>query len=294
MTDHFRTALDWEDVRIFVALARHGSLSAAARALSVTHATISRRVQALEDTLGQKLVERRTDGYVLTPAGTQVLGPASDMEAAAAKLIRGGPDDAPRGLVRLNAPPSLTQGFLVAQLARLALSHPALDIHAAGDFRNVSLERHETDIALRLGRPEDGDVIAKFVAPMGYGFYASPEWRARIDGGAAPAFVGFDESNAHLPESVWLAQHFTRARTAFRANSQLAQAVAARAGAGVALLPHFLGRSDGGLQPCALEHAPPARELWMIKRRQDRQNLPVRTVADFLAQAFADQRALFE
>lgn len=105
MAEQNFTGLDWEDVRIFVALARYGSLSAAARALSLTHATVSRRMRSLEAVLGEALVERRPDGYVLTSAGTHFLVPANEMEAAAAKLIRGGPDNTPKGLVRVNAPP---------------------------------------------------------------------------------------------------------------------------------------------------------------------------------------------
>jgi DNA-binding transcriptional LysR family regulator len=162
------------------------------------------------------------------------------MEAAAAKLSRGGTDDSPRGLVRINAPPSLTQSFLVAPLATLAVQHLSLDIDVASDFKLVSLERRETDIALRFGRPNDGDVIAKFLVTIGFGFYASAQWLERLRAGTAPTFVGFDEANASLPETLWLARHYSRARMAFRGNSQLAQAAAARAGAGIALLPHTL------------------------------------------------------
>jgi molybdate transport repressor ModE-like protein len=294
VADQIRTPLDWEDIRVFVALARYGSLSAAARTLSVTHATISRRIQSLEQTLGKKLVERRPDGYVLTPAGTQVLAAASDMEAAAAKLSRGGTDDSPSGLVRINAPPSLTQSVLVAPLAALAARHPSLDIDVASDFKIVSLDRRESDIALRFGRPNDGDVIAKFLATIGFGFYATAQWLERLQAGTAPTFVGFDEANASLPEAVWLARHYSRARMAFRGNSQLAQATAARAGAGVALLPHFVGRQDSTLTPCALEHVPPSRELWLLTRREGRKDLPTRTVADFLVQLFSDERGRFE
>src|SRR6478752_3122939 len=90
-----RPGTDWEDLRVFLALARHGSLSGAARALSINHATVARRIRALEATLGEKLVDRRPDGYVLTPAGTRTVAAASDMEAAATTLGRGGQDDAP-------------------------------------------------------------------------------------------------------------------------------------------------------------------------------------------------------
>jgi len=294
MTDEIRTALNWEDVRIFVALARYGSLSAAARALSLTHATIARRIRSLEQTLGEKLVERRPDGYVLTPAGTQALGPANDMEASAAKLLRGGPDGMPNGLVRVNAPPSLTQSFLVMRLAKFTLDYPSLDINITTDIRNVSLELYETDIALRFGRPDDGNVVATFAVSLGFGFYATKEWCERIKNGAAPLFVSFDESNAHLPEAQWLSLRFPRARIAFRTNLQLAQADAAKIGAGIALLPHFIGRNCGSLLPCSLEHTPPSREVWLITRRQTRRDLSMRAVIDFLTQVFIDERELFE
>jgi DNA-binding transcriptional LysR family regulator len=222
---------------------------------------VSRRVQSLEASLGDKLVERRPDDYVLTPAGTRAIGPASDMEAAAAILSRGGEDDRPKGLVRANAPPSLAQAFLVRRLAHLAMEHPDLDIDVATDLRPASLERRETDIALRLARPDDGDVIAKPLMELGFGFYGTEECCRRSAEGNDPVFVGFDEANAHLPEATWLAGHFPNARMSFRSNSQMTQAVAAREGAGLAPLPYFVGKADPALKLCTLEHNPPPRDL---------------------------------
>jgi molybdate transport repressor ModE-like protein len=294
MADKNRTGIDWEDIRLFVALARHGSLSGAARALAVNHATVARRVRSLELAVGERLVERRPDGYVLTRAGMRTLRAASTMEAAAAALGRGGTDDGPTGLVRINAPPSLSQNFLVARLATLCAQHPALDIDVATDFRAVSLERREADIALRFGRPQDGDVIARRLVSVGFGFYATADCRRRIDAGGAPVFVGFDEANAHLPEAMWLSRTFPRARISFRTSNQAAQAAAARAGAGVALLPHFIGRDDRKLSVCKLAHAPPARDLWLVIRRPDRQDLAIGLVARHLADIFIKARALFE
>ena len=88
MAEQNRTALDWGDVRVFVALARHGSLAAASRVLGINHSTVSRRIQPLEEAMGQKLVERRRDGYVLTPAGTRAVALANEIERAAAILAR--------------------------------------------------------------------------------------------------------------------------------------------------------------------------------------------------------------
>src|SRR5579859_7089116 len=120
--------LDWEDLRFALALARHGSLSAAARALGVNHATVSRRVAGLDAALGATLLERRPTGYVLTAAGRAVLQEAAVMEQAASRLPRF--DAAPPlgGMVRLSAPPSLAESFLTSRFGPLLERHPGLDI----------------------------------------------------------------------------------------------------------------------------------------------------------------------
>lgn len=294
MADKKRTEPDWQDIRVFLALGRQGSLSAAARTLSVNHATIARRLHSLEMTLGEKLVERRPDGYVLTAAGTQALAAASDMEAAVQTLSRGGGDGSPRGLVRVNAPPALSQGFLISRLAEIPTQYPGLDIELATDLRAVSLERHETDIAVRLGRPPDSDLIARPLATVGYGFYGTKAVCERVEDGAEPVFVGFDEVNSYLPEATWLTRHFPHARLSFRANNQVAQASAAKCGAGLAVLPHYIGRMEQSLHLCAIEPLPPSREAWLLTRRQHRKDAPIRTVVEYLTRIFATERNLFE
>jgi DNA-binding transcriptional LysR family regulator len=294
VADKKRTAPDWQDLRVFLALGRHGSLSAAARALGVNHATVARRLHSLEVSLGEMLVERRPEGFVLTPAGTRALAVASDMEGASHTLGRGGSDGAPKGLIRINAPPGLALGYLLTRLSEMALAYPGLDIDVATELRAVSLERHEADIAVRVNRPDDGDVIAKRVTALAYGFYATPELCARVDAGEAPIFVGFDEADAHIPEAVWLARHFPRVRRPFRANNQFAQAIAARSGIGVALLPHYVGRAEPGLRRCKLEPVPPPRDVYLVRRRQNANALSINVVVDHLARVFNEDRALFE
>lgn len=294
MADKFRTAPDWGDLRTFCALSRNRSLSATARALSVNHATIARRVSALENAIGEKLVERRPDGYVLTAEGRRVFDIALAMETAASALASGGDGGLPSGLVRINATPSLAQGFLVKRLGSFVVSHPRIDIELATDTRSVSLERHEADIALRLTKPLGGDVLAKPLVSIGFAFYASPDRLKRLAADEAPVFIGFDEANAHLPEAVWLARQFPHARVSLRAGSQIAQAEAAKSGCGIALLPHFVGRADAGLAPCQLGKVPPFRTLWIVTRRRDKNSPTIRMVVDFLLAGFAQERSLFE
>jgi len=295
MTERKRTEIDWQDVRAFLALGRYRSLSAAARALQVNHATVARRLQSLEASLGEKLVDRRPDGYVLTTAGEAALRGAADMEAAAHTLKRSR-EAAPgevRGQVRLNAPPALAQGFLLARLAEISALHPGLDIDLATDMRSISLERHKADIAIRVGKPIDADLIAKPLGRMAFGFYGVPALCDAVERGRAPSFIGFDEGNVGIPESVWLTQQFPRARIAFRAENHVLQAIAARAGVGLALVPHYLGRQLADLRSCTLKPQPPTRDIWLLIRRQDRAASAIRTVMTHLVDAFKAAEAQF-
>ena len=293
MADKKRTEADWQDVRTFLAVARHGSLSAAARTLSVNHATISRRLHSLEEALGDKLLERRPAGYVLTPAGTHALEAASDMEQAAQILGRGTMDETPSGLVRINAPPALSNGFLTARLAMLASRYPGLDIDLASNFRSISLDRHEADIAIRFAQPQNGDVISRLLVTVGLGFYGTDEACRSVEAGADPILIGFNEAEAYLSGAAWMARQFPRVRVAFRANDHFAQSIAARSGAGLALLPHYIGRTDPLLRMCDLGSAPPSKDAFMLIRRRDRKNPSIRVVADEIADMFVQAREIF-
>src|SRR4051812_27141763 len=132
------TTLDWEDIRYFVALARHGSLSATSRALRVNHATVSRRVTSLEAKLGRSLFDRRADGYALTKEGKAVLDEAQAMDEAALSVLRrldAGTELS--GLVRLTAARVLAEGFVIDRLGALHERYPALDIEMLTEARVV-------------------------------------------------------------------------------------------------------------------------------------------------------------
>jgi DNA-binding transcriptional LysR family regulator len=185
--------------------------------LSVNHATIARRLHSLEDSLGKKLVERRPEGYVLTPAGVHGLQAASDMEQGAQILGRGMQDGTPTGLVRINASPGLAGGFLTSRLPALVLQYPKLDIDLAPALRSICLERHEADIVVRFDKPEDGDVIARPLTTVGYGFYGTEDACRAAEAGGNHVFIGFNEADAHLSAATWMTRHYPRARVAFRA-----------------------------------------------------------------------------
>jgi DNA-binding transcriptional LysR family regulator len=292
--DRSRTpAPDWEDLRHFLALARAGTLSGAARALRVHHATVARRVAALEATLGQPLLERRAGAHALTAAGRDALERAAEMERAAAALSSAVTGAAERRLVRLTATPALLEGFLLPRLAPLVERHPGLELELLGTARPLSLARHEADLALRMGTPRRGELLGRRVATVAYRFYATPAVADAMARGTAARRIGFDEGAAGIPEAAWLAETWPDDRPAYRASTFPAQALAARAGLGVVLLPRFMGDPDPALVEVPIAPLPPPRPVWLLRRASARSDPHVREVADFLDALFRRERGLF-
>jgi DNA-binding transcriptional LysR family regulator len=296
MTDKKRTGrLDWDDLRYFAALARNRNLAATARALRVNHATVARRVERLETSLGQQLLERRADGHTLTAAGRAILRETDAMEHAAQTILRQrDANEIPSGLVRLTVARVLADGFLVDRLGGLRERFPKLGIEVIAEGRVMSLSKREADIALRFGRPKDSSLVARRAGTIGFGFYASRARSAALAEERDTLDIGFDEASGFVAEAAWSARQFPGARIAFRSNSQAAQAAAARAGYGVALLPHYLAAGDPRLAPVALASRPPDREVWLLARGDLLRTPRVRAVADYLIDLFRRERALLE
>ena len=286
--------LDWEDVRYFVALARHGTLSATARALRINHATVARRITSLERLIGRALFDRRAKGYVLTVEGKAVLNDANAMdEAALAVLRRLDAGTELNGLVRLAAGRVLAERFLIDRLRRFHERYPAIDLEVIGGSRVVSLAKREADIALRYGSPKDSELVARRLAKITFGLYASSAYRDRLNAGQEPAFIGFDQDSDFVAEAGWLARHFGHSRFSFRTSSQTTQAAAARAGYGVALLPRYVvAIHEPDLVEVSLGERLPERDVWLLIRRDLTKNPRVRAVADYLTEVFHRERRL--
>lgn len=286
--------LDWEDVRYFAALARYRSLSATARALRVNHATVSRRVAHLEALLGRALFERRAEGYVLTADGRAVLEEANVMDNAALSVLRrldAGVELS--GLVRLTAGRSLAEGFLIDRLDGLHRRHPGIDLELIGEVRLLSLARREADIALRFGHPKGSELAGRRVGTIYFGLYVAAGLHAEPDALTRSPLIGFDRDGDSIAEAEWLGQHFPGRRFSFRANSQIAQAAAARAGFGIALLPRYLADNDRQLAEIDYHVPLLERELWLLIR-PDLTKVPrVRAVADYLVEVFRSERQRF-
>ncbi|SDA42657.1 LysR family transcriptional regulator [Mesorhizobium qingshengii] len=274
--------LDWEDLRHFHALARLGTLSAAARALGVEHATVARRVAHLEEKIGAKLVDRRGRRLSLTAKGQQIASIATRMSEDALTIERAAlnADNRHAGTVRVSAPPALATALLAERFVRLRQRHPGIDVVVIGETRYASLGRREADIAVRMARPEQGDLTVTKIDEIGFSLYADPAYLAATRE-ADWSFVGYEETMASSRQERMLLQIAEGRPVAIRASSLEFQLAAVKASGGVALLPDFMA-ADLNLTRLPLPGDPLTRELWLVVHTDIKDVPLIRAVLDGL------------
>lgn len=296
MTDPIRS-LDWSALRDFLAVAECGSLSAAARRLGVSQPTLTRRMAALQQSLGSELLRRGARGLELTESGEAILGPARQMEqeAQAIELAASGRDQALAGTVRITATEGLAVEWLTPALAAFRERHPQIDLEIL--VRNTALNvlRREADVAIRLGRPQQAELVARRVAELALGLYASrgyveacgvPETPQELSGHRG---IGFDEAERYTGVGSWLERSLGEARVVYRANSLTAQRAAIRAGFGIGGQSCFIADRDAELVR-VLPKAALRVEIWLVTHPGLRRSARIRAIFDFLAERLAAAR----
>ena len=279
--------IDWDDLRVFAALARAGSLSAAARELGVDHATVGRRVAALERALALRLIDRLPRRAPLTPHGVAVAAALAPMEAAAISVERlARLAKAPAASVRVSAPPALAAYVIAPRLAAFRRDHPNVTIALSGMAGAAALDRGEADVAVRMGKPEETGLVVKLIGRARFALYAAPDVaRAPRD---AWRYIGFDAALDRVTSQQWLKALAGKRELAFRASDLFSQAQAARAGLGVVVLPRFVGDGDPGLVEIVnVAPPPPTQDFWLLVYPDIRRAAATRAVTAFLADAIA-------
>jgi len=279
--------MNWDDLRHFSALASAGSLSAAARMLGVEHATVARRIASLEAHLGTPLVNRRGRRWTLTTEGERIAAIANRMEGEA-RAVRRAADGARSqvsGTVTISAPPALAVEMLTAPLVDLQIHHPELTIRIIGEVRTASLDRSEADIAIRLSRPEEGDLTITKLGNMDFRLYASPDYLA-VTAEEEWRFIGYDGVLARAAQQAAI-EDFAQGRSfPFCASSLEIAKAAARAGAGIAALPDFMGKSDIKLVPVFPDMRLISRDIWLVVHSDVKRAAPVRAVMGRICEIF--------
>jgi DNA-binding transcriptional LysR family regulator len=274
--------LDWNDYRAFLAVARHGTLSEAARSIGLSQPTIGRRLQALEKALSRTLFQRTADGYVLTGEGQAVLTHIEQMEEQATAVERKLAGHAGlEGLVRISTTEWFGAHLLAPIFADLRVTYPGLAIELITETRLVSLARREADLVFRFREFEDSDVIQRRVLTLDFGAYASKTYLERSGSfadGSGHALITMDTDFGDLADVPWMTSRLPRAQIAFRANSRDVQARLCAGGGGIAVLPRRVGDAYAGLGLLDLGEAPPGRTVWAGYHKDMKHSPRVQTV----------------
>jgi DNA-binding transcriptional LysR family regulator len=288
--------MDWSDLRFVLAVRRAGTLTAAARTLGLSQSTVTRRLMALHRSLGARVLERRGLEYALTPLGERLWPMLAEMEDRALALERAAQDlDArPAGVVRLTTVDALAVRLFAPNLARFRELYPDVTLEIDSSPRTLDLGRREADLALRLGKPRQESLIARKVGRFGLTLYASDAYLARR--GVPPPLEGHEfiddfEEQAWAPEVKWARALTEGARVAARMQTWQGRMAAAEAGAGIAVLPCFLGDAAKSLRRVARQSEIVHYDLWLLVHRELRQVARIRVVQEFVAALVAENAA---
>lgn len=278
---------NWDDTRIFLAVARSGTLSGAAETMDMGIATLSRRLDRLEKSLAVPLFSRHQSGYRLTDDGEALLARAEALEHAGLAFgetarLQGNV----AGLVRLATSDNLAAHFILPSLNGLMEKYPDLRVEVLSGVQSVNLHRRDADLAIRMVKPESGNLTLKRLGKVGFGLYSADTGQA---GSTDVAFnhaqyIGWPESHQHLPAARWITRTLRGRPCRVEANTLLAQLSAVSAGLGLGVLPHFMARKNG-LQ-CVNADIGVDQTLWLVMHSDLAHSRRVRVVTDHLIALF--------
>jgi DNA-binding transcriptional LysR family regulator len=283
--------IDWDDVRYFLAVARGGSVRAAAERLGVNHSTVLRRIAQLEERLDARMFEKRPSGYRMTDAGEEVLDLASQMEASSHQLETRvfGRDQSVRGLLRVTMAPPLATHLFMPDFAEFARLHPDIEMEILSSGELANLTNREADVAIRV-------VYDRQTLPLNLHGLKGPElfggvymarerlaaWRA-----GTPDPVRWIVISSHgVPE--WAGEgEVGTAGVPFRVTDAEAQLVAARQGLGMTTLPCFVGDADPLLVRVPGSPLHMYGTLWTLTQGETRKTKRVRLFTEFMSRRLA-------
>ncbi|NKL86782.1 LysR family transcriptional regulator [Rhizobium leguminosarum] len=282
--------MEWSDLKLFLAIARFGTLGAAARSLGLTQPTMGRRLRALETSLGQTLFQRTTDGFVLTDEGAAVFAGAERIEdeALAVERVLAGGSRQLDGFLRLSSSDWFGAHVLSPVLAEFSQVHPKVEVELLTDSRLLSLSRREADLVFRIQPFTEAAVISRKLIHIEYGVYISrgaphPE----AGDGEGTRLVTMDEAFGDMPDVGWLRRLLPRADIVMRSNSRDVQAALCANGAGLAVLPRPLGDSLATIELVDLGEPPPGRDTWVGYHRDMKRLARLRALLDLVIERLA-------
>lgn len=297
--DNALTSLDWSLIQVFVAVAETGSLSAAAARLGRSQPTLGRQVQALEQALDASLFERHARGLRLTPLGADLLPLAQQVHQAmnALALTAAGQSQRLEGTVRITASVFASHYLLPPILARIRAAEPAISLVLIPSDRSENLLFREADVAVRMFRPTQMDVVTRHVTTIEMGIFAAKSYLARRGRPQRPDqlfdydLVGYDANELILRTMRDFGWPATPEDFAVRCDNQATYWELVRAGCGIGFSQLVAGRADPAVEEIDLGIRIPPLEVWLAAHPAMRQTPRIRRVWDMLAEELEKSQA---
>jgi DNA-binding transcriptional LysR family regulator len=289
--------MHWDDLRYFLAIARAGSLSAAARELGVSQPTVSRRLAAIEKRMSVRLFDHVDNRYMMTPAGDEIFDTVQHVEETLAGIDRriAGKDLRVKGDLRLTCTEVLANLYVAPHLAQFLRLHPGVDLSLVCTFQHLSLNRREADVAIRVTSKPPDTLVGRRLVKVALGVYGGTGLRQ------------FGEDRQDCEDLDWVGwqdetynrmlihSHYPTARIRHRVDDLLAMSAMVRSGLGAAILPCYVGDSDLGLR--RLVSTPITEgvmDLWVLSHPDVHRAARVRAFSAFIGDRLLADRDLFE
>ncbi|MBK5265038.1 MAG: LysR family transcriptional regulator [Alphaproteobacteria bacterium] len=287
--------MNWDDLRFFLSVARAGQIGRAAPGLRADPTTVSRRIRRLEKDIGQVLFEQDRDGQKLTAAGRALLIRAEEMEQSVSAIGEGsGGKGGPSGILRISASEGFGTWVIARHLHEFATKYPAITVDLAASSGFLSPGKRETDIAILLARPRKGPLLTRRLTEYSLGLYGSLDYLEAAGGVtsrdslSAHRIIGYIPDQIYAPELDYLSELLPGVEACLRSSSINAQQRMCQAGAGLAILPDFIGGQDEKLQRVLPDFT--LRRAFWIAIHQDVRNLArVSLFNDWLTELVATQ-----
>jgi DNA-binding transcriptional LysR family regulator len=283
--------MNWSDLQVFLAIARSGQMARAASALAMDPTTASRRLRRLEVQLGATLFEQTREGQVLTEAGEALLAKVEAMAQAAQTIAEPGlrrSGEQLTGVLRISASEGFGSWFLAAHVPEFVRAHPALSLDLVANSGFLSLSKREADIAVMLSRPKAGPLIARKLSDYALRLYAQRSYLQAAGDPRSPSdllrghrLVGYIPDLLYAPELRYLDEIQPQLAPSLRSSSINAQHHLIAAGAGIGVLPCFMGDADPNLVPVMPERRI-IRSFWLATHRDTHQLARIRAGRDWI------------
>ena len=286
--------LNWDDLRIFLAVGRKGSISGGAKQLGVQHSTVSRRIRQLEDKLGARLLERKPGGYELTRAGTNLMDTAIGIETQVLGVDTTllGKDANLVGSLRIAAINNMASSVLMPMFASFTKEYPLIDLHIMVSNNDLSLSQREADIAIRLTNSPTDTLIGKEMVTIASAIYGGRSYLEDLENrGEEPKWIGVNCCNFH---KTWTSQHCEDHSHHFNSDDTLLTLSAIREGLGISFLPCFMGDADPLLKRYCDPNLDHNLGLWVLFHPDLRHTARVVAFRKHISKAINEKKDLFE